>query len=113
LARHLARIVLLAAHQDLSHPEDVLGPLRRRDRAPATEGAHRGVHGALRVGGGGILEQADHIAAIGGAAILEHRRRARFDPFPVDEVAVGLWLGHLWRLAPELPPEDGSPLMPI
>ncbi len=94
LARHLAGIFLLAAHQDLPHPEEIFGALRSGQQPPALVGAARGLDRRLDIGGDRVLEGSDDLASVGGTAVVERLPGGRLGPFSVDEIPVCPGLGH-------------------
>ncbi len=71
LARHVARVLLLAVAQDLAEPVEDLAALRAGHEAPALVRRGCGVDGVLHVALVGVREAADQVGHVRGVAVLE------------------------------------------
>src|SRR6202011_2170045 len=90
LAGHLASVVILALDENLGGAENDLSAARGRNQSPLGEGALGGGDGSVHVGLSGFLEDADHVASVGGIAILESLSRRGLDPLAVNEILENL-----------------------
>src|ERR1017187_82936 len=70
-AGHVAGVIFFALDENFGGAENHFGAARGGDEAPFGEGALGRVHGGVDVGLGGLLEDADHVARVGGIAVFE------------------------------------------
>ena len=85
-AGHVAGVLFFALDQNFGGAENDLGAARSGNQTPLGEGALGGVDGGVHVGLGRFLEDADHVAGVGGIAVFESLSGRGFDPLAVDEV---------------------------
>ena len=85
---HVVREAILALGEELCRAIQNLGTSRGGNESPGPIGLLGGRHRAVDVGGGGLLEVADQVRRVGGAAVLEDLARRRRHPLAVDEVRV-------------------------
>ena len=90
LAGHVAGVFFLALEQHLGGAEDDFGAARGRHQAPFGEGAAGGFDRSVHVRFRGFLEDADHVARVGGIAVFESLSGRGFHPLAVNEVLVNL-----------------------
>src|SRR3989441_1044050 len=99
LARHGARDLLLALHQQVAHAVQHLAADRRGRPAPGGKTTLGRRDGQGHVLGTGAWEAADHVVPVGGVAVLEVRTRRRGDPIAGDEVLEVLRHGERCRVS--------------
>src|SRR6202035_5203188 len=85
-AGHLAGVLFFASNENFGGAENHFGAARGGHEAPLGEGALGGIDGGVYVGLGGFLEDANHVARVGGVAVFESLSGGRVDPLAVDEV---------------------------
>ena len=90
LASHVAGVFFLALEQHLGGAKDDFGAAWRRHQAPLGECAAGGFHRGVHVCFCGFLEDADHVARVGGIAVFKSLAGRGFHPLAVDEVLVNL-----------------------
>ena len=90
LAGHVAGVFFLALEQHFGGAEDDLGAAWGRHQAPLGEGVAGGFDRGVHVGLSRFLEDADHVAGVGGIAVFESLAGRGFHPLAVDEVLVNL-----------------------
>src|SRR5271167_3344631 len=86
LAGHVARVLFFARDQQLSRLVKHLAAARRRYQTPLLEGLARGLDRLVNILFAGFLEDADHLAGVGGIKILKGAAGAAFDPLTSDKV---------------------------
>ena len=89
-AGHVAGVFFLALDQHFGGAIDDFGAAGSGDQAPLVEGVFGGFDGGVHIGLARLLEDADHVARVGGIAVLEGLAGRRFNPFAIDEVLVNL-----------------------
>ncbi len=94
LARHVARVLLLALDQQLRRLEDDLAALGRGRQPPAFVRGSRGPDGGVDILRVGILEQTDDITRVGRIDVRIRIATAAGDPLAADEIEVCSSLGH-------------------
>src|SRR6202034_4728734 len=70
-ARHLAGIVFFASDENFGSAEDDLRAARRGHEPPLGKGTFGGVYGGVNIGLRRLLEDADHVARVGGIGGFE------------------------------------------
>ena len=85
-AGHVAGVLFFALDENFGGAENDFGAARSGNQTPFGEGALGGVDGGVHVGFGGFLEDADHVAGVGGIAVFERFSGRGFDPLAVDEI---------------------------